>query len=239
MIQICFECIKKKQKVCMGKISLFILILLFLFSCNENSTGNDKNDCLKQGPDVLLPLTVGNYWNYQVEHSWTDSVKYIVSKKMQVEYEGEELEAYVYGKENGNINWLYMNKEDGLYLVGGYTEYDTLIHPILQFKYPVNKGETWQFPRMVYHLYENKFYFKDTLTYTCVDTDFIVHTNIDSFSTNVYLYSLKPAPDVQMKEDYYSYFSPYNGRVYWKLTHEGDPNRIIADMDLYDYCLKP
>jgi hypothetical protein len=213
--------------------------MLFLLSCNGSSTGNDKEECLKQGPDVLLPLTVGNYWNYSTQYMWADSMKLCVSHKMKVDYEGEELDAYVWGRENWNINWLYMNKDDGLYLVGGYTEYDTLIHPTLRFKYPVNKGETWQYPRMVYHLYENKFYIKDTLTYTCVDTDFTVHTSIDSFSTNVYLFKLKPAPDVLAKELHYYYFSPSHGYIYNKLSSDLDTTRVKGSVTLYDYCLKP
>jgi len=221
----------------MIKFSLLIL-LLFLFSCGENSTGNGKEDCLKQGPDVLLPLAVGNYWDYQVQHSWTDSVKYVVSKMLKVQNEGEELDVYVWGKEGGDINWLYMNKDDGLYLVGGYTEYDTLIHPVLQYKYPVNKDETWRVPRMVYNLYENRFYIKDTLTYTCIDTNYVINTDIGKFSTYVFLYKLKPADDVQEHELNYYYFSPSHGFIYNKVSTDLDTTWIKAKTILYDYCLK-
>ncbi len=222
----------------MIKISLLI-ISLFLFSCSDNSTGDEKDDCLKKGPDVLLPLAVGNYWNYQVQHSWTDSVKYVSSKMLKVQNDGEDLDVYVWGKEDSDINWLYMNKVDGLYLVGGYTEYDTLIHPVLQYKYPVNKDETWQVPRMVYNLYENRFYFKDTLTYTCVDTDFVVNTNIGDFNTYVYLYKLKPADDVLELERYYNYYSPTFGLLLNTLTADYDSTRVKARIILYDYCLQP
>lgn len=218
---------------------LFLQCLLLLFiSCSENSTGNEKNNCLKHGPDVLLPLTVGNYWKYKVKHSWTDSVEYAVSKMLKLKYEGEELDAYVWGKNNEDINWLYMNRDDGLYLVGGYTEYDTLIHPVLQYKYPVNKDETWIVPRMVYNLYENRFYFKDTLTYTCIDTDFIVTTDMGNFSTYVFLYKLKPADDVLENELYYNYYSPSYGFIFNRISTDLDTTWIKASMILYDYCLK-
>jgi hypothetical protein len=219
---------------------LFLQCLLLLsISCSGNSTGNDKDNCLKQGPDVLLPLTVGNYWNYQLQHSWTDSVEYVVSKMLKVQYEGEELNAHVWGKKDGDINWLYMNRDEGLYLVGGFTEYDTLIHPVLQYKYPVDKDETWLVPRMVYNIYENKFYFKDTLTYTCVDTNFMVTTDAGNFSTYVFLYKLKPAPDVLELERYYNYYSPTFGLILNNLTADYDSTRVKASMILYDYCLKP
>ncbi len=139
------------------KISILLIIISTLISCNRDpSKPGNSDDCLKYGKDVLLPSGIGNYWKYsmKVYTSFTDSVTYSIVDTLTVNHEDRDYKVFIakYDNEGSEPNWLYWNGPDGLYSMGGLTKTDTMIYPVLQFKYPVSQGETWEVPRMLYNL---------------------------------------------------------------------------------------
>jgi hypothetical protein len=220
------------------KISILLIIISTIISCNRGpSKPSDSNDCLKYAEDVLLPSAIGNYWKYsmKVYTSFTDSVTYSIVDTLTVNYEDKNYKVFIakYDNEGSDPNWLYWNGPDGLYSMGGLTRTDTVIYPVLQFKYPVSQGETWEVPRMVYNLYGKEFYIKDTITYTCIDTNFLYITPLDTFQTYVYMFKIRPAEDVQDKEIYKCYYTPSIGLIAKTIGYEEPHSKIF----LYEYCL--
>lgn len=228
-----------KGKRLPGTEKWLMVMSVVLLTCTNNPV-DSREKCLDQSSDdVLLPLTVGNYWNYKIKHYWEDSVTYSVSKKHVMEFEGEVFDAYEWNREDSDIRWLFTNKDDGLYLVGGYSDHDIMVHPVLEYKYPAEKDESWQVPRMVYNLYENRFYFKDTITVTCVDNNKMVSTPAGSFNTHVYMYKLRIAEDVLGYDYFLRYYAPSHGLVYSEVKSSPGGTNVRASMSLIDYCIKP
>jgi len=220
------------------KISILLIILSNLISCNRDTGGpGNSDDCLQYGEDALLPSEIGNYWKYsmKVYTSFTDSVTYSIVETLTVNHEDRNYKLFIakYDNEGSEPNWLYWNGPDGLYSMGGLTKTDTMIYPVLQFKYPVSQGETWEVPRMVYNFYGKEFYIKDTTTYTCVDTNYSYITPLDTFQTYVYMFKRRPAEDVQDKEIYNYYYTPSIGLIAKTIGYEEVHSKIF----LYEYCL--
>jgi hypothetical protein len=226
----------------MGAKKLISLILssslvLWVTTCKKDFSAT--NTSTKIESDVLIPLKVGNYWNYEATYySSTDSVRYAVKERLTVHYEGHHYEAFfaAYNNANPNPRWLYWNGADGLYSMGGLSETDTMIFPVLQFKYPVEKGETWEVSRMVYNLVEQRFYIKDTLTYTCIDNDSSIVTPSATFQTVAYMFKVSQGDDVLLKEKHFFYYAPRIGLIKHEIKNESG-TLIKAKMVLYSYYL--
>ncbi len=219
-------------------ISILLIILSTLINCNRDTGGpGNSDDCLQYGENALLPSEIGNYWKYsmKVYTSFTDSVTYSIVETLTVNHEDRDYKLFIakYDNEGSEPNWLYWNGPDGLYSMGGLTKTDTMIYPVLQFKYPVSQGEAWEVPRMVYNLYGKEFYIKDTTTYICVDTNFLYITPLDTFQTYVYMFKRRPAEDVLDKEIYNYYYTPSIGLIAETIGYEEVHSKIV----LYKYCL--
>ena len=163
-------------------ITLILIMWLFIFPSTvcKKSPVNDNN--VKE-PEFLVPLDVGNYWEYvtyeisggEIIDGLTDSFRVEITEKMIVNDEGESYDAAVqsifypvWNQEPDIIKWLYWNGENGLYLLGGISQTDMLIKKILYFNYPVEVGEEWMYPRPVFDMLNLEFFIYDTLTITCV-----------------------------------------------------------------------
>ncbi len=108
-----------------------------------------------------------------------------------------------------SFEWLYRNYDDGLYQMGGTMPTDSIYTKMLLYKYPVQKGETWISPHLVYDLLQEKYMIPDSITYTCIDTNALFETPLGGFSCVVYYHREKlPEEDVldrwQIIYEYYS-----------------------------------
>ena len=238
------------------KYNLAFIILFFTFACNKNplSIGDKPEPIRVEEVDGLVPLSVGNYWSdvqYTCRNSTCDSIAKNLTDSMTVrvfEKRDIEIDGYIYNaaftesysiKYNlvSDYKWLSFNGSDGLYLLGGISNPDSLFKKILQLKYPVSVGESWQVPHLVYDLYENRFLIDDTLTYTCLSTNETIETPAGIFECYVYNYRIRPADDVLDEWDYYLYYKPGIGKVA-VIIKSVRADYIIYKILLYDYLIK-
>ena len=209
--------------------------------CKDNSVRPEP--IMEDGSYGILPLKVGNTWEYQ---------QYVLKKDGSILKEGNRIRYKIIGTSydpshkilepvyNMSLEWLdttynpawqldpltpfLRNYNDGLYIMGGretamdgYTP-DTLYTKILNLKYPVYKSEKWRSPGL-----SNSFFFplnepyliKDTTTYICVTTDAKFETPVGIFSCIVYYhrYRLTTSDDEVGPYDIYEYYCENVGLV--------------------------
>ena len=246
----------------MKSFVFYSLIFAFLFfSCCKSPTGNNKGDeCKKFVEGILYPLAEGNYWarqlqSYyagQLEPEWTDTVRIIVEEMLPVKVGGG---AYLTGMirvvYRGDIpdltGILRWNGPQGFYTLGMVAPTDTFItEPVLEYKYPVEVGESWQVPVLVYNPYEGGIFFGDTLTYACAAEDEPFATPLDTFQTVVYHYYYHPVEDVLAYWHFFQYVAPGVGPVGTAgyssfdsdyLYEQRQLRDLIFTYTLIDYCL--
>ncbi len=121
----------------MKKVFALILLAIFVYSCGDN--GNNPTDS-----SVLMPLKIGNYWEYYSNYfytSSTDSAAYRLTVDSEIEYNGENQMQLRYFNIFTNATFLtpsyYKNEPNGLRITSRYLGMDY----IMVFKYPVSKGE--------------------------------------------------------------------------------------------------
>jgi hypothetical protein len=232
-----------------GVISSFLALLLFsvlsIPACNNSNPVNSE----ESPPGVLVPLKVGNYWTYELSYyingqpnGLTDTFTVRIVADTNLTYEGITHKATVreilHNKSNtvSEAKWFESNGDDGLYNLGGFSEEDTLLTKFLELKYPVNVGESWEVPRLVYHLGLRKFMFTDTLTYTCVAKDSLFETFNKSFNCYVFHYKKEiPEDDVSGLEDFYLFYAPGIGLVGLERKFE---NYLLDKLTLYEYNVR-
>lgn len=90
---------------------------------------------------------------------------------------------------------------------------DSIYTKILLHKYPVQKGDTWRYPNLIYDLRTRQYEILDTITYTCVDTSVDFETPLGKFTCVVYFHREQVEEDVLVKHDVYEYYSVKVGAV--------------------------
>lgn len=216
-------------------------------SCNKDNPTSSP-----PAKTVLVPLTVGNNWSYQVTgfvngeliEGFTDTVVVRIVDKLTVNTNGSSYEVGIEDLFRPRTNsatdfkWLDWNGNDGFYRVGGVSSTDTLIQKFLNLKFPVNKGENWRVPLLVYNFGTNKFSLDDTLTYTCISIDSTFETLAGTFQSYVYNYSIsKIEDDVVINDDIYEYYSPGIGLV-GRETKDLEFGIIRFRQILYDHLIR-
>jgi len=136
-----------------------------------------------------------------------------------VTIDGVLYDAFLYATKNptngavSEYQWLVANDEEGHWTLGGVSPTDTLLGRTLRCKYPIEKGETYEMPRLAYNLIDQRWCYADTLTVTCVEDSAWFHTETDSFQCVVYNYRMVFAEDVTGLLDRYEYYVPDIGKV--------------------------
>ncbi len=215
--------------------STLITIAFQLMSCDPSLLPPPS---IEDGSFGLLPLKVGNSWEYRWEKYKRDSTK-IDERKFKIDVSERSFDPKnkfinpVYGCRNAffdNNEWkltsgtvyFYRNFEDGLYIMGGKEPMasvnapDTLYTKVLYLKYPVEKGEKWKSPGLLipfsFPIYE-QYLLNDTTTYTCLGTNVKIETSIGLFSCIIYHHIYKPQNDVDLILEIYEYYSPEAGLI--------------------------
>jgi hypothetical protein len=206
--------------------SFLLLVALSHVGCQQSSEPRQLSEETSNG---ILPLKVGYYWQYETyalnEDSSTgleiDRTNYRISR---VSFDPSQknsdalfhrVSVNPYSNADDTFEWLYRNYDDGLYEMGGTMPTDSIYTKLLLYKYPVQKGETWISPHLVYDLAEGKYMVPDSVTYTCVETSAVFETPLGSFSCIVYHHREKlPEEDVLNRwQGIYEYYSTRVGLV--------------------------
>lgn len=122
--------------------------------------------------DVIVPLSVGNYWIFD------DVVKLGISDSETVSYAGQNYIVYHWNWYNsdgtpGDSYYLVRNDTDGFWLMGS-TGWDPMLQPSLTLRYPAAVGETWDY-------WDN-----GTHTFQCVSTNQTITAPAGTFTCYVY-----------------------------------------------------
>lgn len=235
----------RNNKDVFSSIAALILLPLFIATAcnNSNPTSSEMQE------EVLMPLATGNTWLYQTQFfiggapldGLTDSTGSRIIGQTQVSFEGQTFEVGIrefFDPESGQAReakWLNWNGADGLYSLGGISIRDTFVRKVLLLRFPVEAGESWQFPSLAYDLVERKFVFDDTLTFTCVSTDTPFVTLADTFQhCYVYHHKRSQGDDILFLEDVFDYYAPDYGFVGQEVKTEGriQPKSVSR---LYDF----
>jgi len=239
-------------------ITSFIIIIIIILIFSQGSCSNpvepvNNNDTVKaEVSNGILPLKVGYYWKYKNYNLREDSS--IAGEGIDDEYKITKYSKITLGDTNyvvfhsiygyldstGYIfdsdEWYLKNFHDGLYLMGGNYEADSIYAKLIWYKYPVKKGESWQSPHLVYNLIQNKYLIEDTVSYTCIDTSAIFNTPLGNFKCVVYYHRwVDNEGDAMSIWDIYDYYS-YNMGLVGELTYEPDPT-TQKDIPLYKKVL--
>lgn len=216
------------------------MLLIIFPGCGNNPVEFNKTK------NVIMPLTVGNYWTYLVvlNYGTPDTLIMEITRQIPIIYAGETFMTsariiYLKSGPRPNYEWLSWNGVDGLYTFGGIAaDTDTFVIKNLELKFPASVGDSWRVPHLKYSLSDDRFFIKDTLTYSLVAKDEEFRTPAGIFKCYVYKFSEKPADDVVGVWDYFLYFSPGLGLVGEIIRDPFENDAIKGKLLLYDYFVR-
>ncbi len=167
--------------------------------------------------DVLVPLDVGNWWEYEVRI--TGGPLYFretVFETVEVPVRGTTVTAGAVATDNGTeppYKWLRANGPSGLHILGGVAPSDTFYTDAVRYRYPAKVGDKWKSPQLAFSRSKQEFYVSSTLEVTLVDDDKVVVTPAGTFVCHVYKFSQRPANDVLAVWDYFMFYAPGIGLI--------------------------
>ncbi len=241
----------KKRAYKKRVIVVSLLIFISVWNCGCDS---DKTVDPPPPPDDLVALSIGNFWEFKIlerfhtSDQWQtaiyDSVAFRIVDIIPTIVDGDTImaavEEWYHPRTNRPLkaSWLKQNFEDGLYFLGGVSDEDTLMNKTLFLKYPASKGDTWGVPWISYDLWDNKFLYPDTLTFTCISSDTLLKTPVGNFDCVVYYFEKSQGEDILFDDLIYDYYSPGVGLVGRHYKREGSrnfPEYIEKEWLLYNY----
>jgi len=210
---------KKIVKGYMRKF-IFVSIILVVMGLSCDLFNNEQD--IVQGE--LIPLAVGNYWDY---HRWylspniADTIREEILSEYFFEIDGVETQVYGYQRYNASITdpeidyqWFRMNDEEGSHLVGGFSDADTLIQKNIVYKYPQAVGQLWDYLGISYNFERRDFSIKDTISIEVISLNDTFATEFGSYKgCYVYRYSEIGKGDGVYHWHHYVYIKPGIGIV--------------------------
>jgi len=187
--------------------------------------------------DVLVPLEVGNWWEYQISglngsHLYREKV----FETLVVPTPGGSTIASAIAVDNGQEpphKWLRANGPLGYYILGGVAPSDTLFSASVVYAYPAKVGDRWKAKQLSFSRTTLKFYQSNILDITLVDNERVVVTPAGTFVCYVYRYVLDAGDDVVLDFVYYTYYSPTVGLI--KQEERRENESILNEMVLVRY----
>lgn len=217
-------------------ISLVILVFLFGNSCGLLNGEDNKKES-----GELMPLAVGNWWEYEATYLdvLKDTIRYEVTAEIEVPVGDATYTAYAanflpFPPDLEPYFWLRRNGEQGIYSMGGISKADTLFMNEVEYKFPSEVGETIQSPQVSFSYDRFEFYLSDTLSITLVDDGREIDTPAGKFNCFVYKFTVSNGDDVP-RWDYYLYYRTGVGLVAQIATSEDEPENIKQEMYLMNY----
>ncbi|MEX0609441.1 MAG: hypothetical protein WD016_13520 [Balneolaceae bacterium] len=224
---------------------VFCLIgMVFIFGSSCGLLGGEKE---KNTPDDLMPLAVGNYWEYDFTYLEVikDTLRYEITAGVEVPVGDTSYTAYAanflpFPSGAPEYYWLYRNGEAGVYQMGGMAETDTLFMNNIRRMYPAEEGQTWDIPQLSFSRDSLEFYVSDTLSITLIDDGREIVTSAGTFECYVYKFKIDFYEEgvVFTTWDYFMYYSSGVGLVAQISTSEDKPESIKEEMYLMDFSLK-
>lgn len=194
------------------KIMTLVILGFSIMSCNYSTIPQNNSS-----NDVLVPLKVGNYWEYSNSSGKDFSVNYEIILKFITENDDSIYGKLAYGPlvEVGGYSLIY-NSDSGYYNGGEVRTilHDTLLTKILLAKYPVNVGDEW----------ETNTISSDSLDkYKCISKSKFVVTPAGTFNCIVY----KKYNTEFDEYEYRYYYTPGVGLILTELYEEKSTGLVL------------
>ena len=193
-------------------ITLIFLIAATVFtSCEEE----DESPTKPRIPNVICPLSVGNYWTY-IDSVFLEGITTVSESRIDVTgdtvitYEDEDYHVYYWTWYlPAPCHWLVQNGEEGLWTLGTASDSDTLYYRTLFAKYPVSSGEVWEKSFYTCWIY-GEIVLVGSINAECISVDYTYETPLGTFKCicchEQYYFN-------QTLMDFYYYFVPRIGLV--------------------------
>ncbi len=203
----------------------------FTYSGNDcwgSHNGSGSVTKYNPGADVICPLYVGISWTYidsiygsTGTFTLRDSSRLGIIGKGNYSYQGQNIELFYWNWINLKTNkpstysWLMRNDNDGQNCYGGYfRNQPSTLKKSLGQKFPVNAGDTWDYPRWTFNTKDSVFQIVDTSKFSCLATNQIYRTPAGDFSCYVYTYQQKTTVNnLTTTYDTYLYYAKNKGYV--------------------------
>ena len=202
-------------------VALFMVIIVMLalsLACEDKGSDPNPNP---SSPDVIIPLAVGNYWEFQKIYydslgnpTGYDTLRATICNSADLN--GRTV--YFWSWTEGSWSWLYANLSDGLHVFGN-AEYDSLIPydslgtNYVSNKYPGVVGDSTFYPEYGFWIITSTSRIKETHagTFDCYEYTTYEYCGSDEFKT---------------------YYSPNRGYIGFE---EIDDSVLVQEMKLIDY----
>ena len=194
----------------------FVFVSFFLLLFSACTKTNNTTDNQPESTEQIVPLAVGNNWQYTIEqvlfncvngvlycehYDVIDTTTAVVSSIINIDYENENFDAFVIDDASFSSHpFVYRNTDQGFIEYGKLSSNGEVDFAIkLKIKFPIQAGETW---KDVDEYYGNE--------YLCVSTDEIMTTNVGSF--HCYVFEL--VDDTALEGNYtHYYYAPEVGLI--------------------------
>jgi hypothetical protein len=141
------------------KLAIIIIIAIFVSSCNNESNITEiENPNVIVNGEGIMPLSVGNIWNYK-EYEYQDEsllaerdIKLEVMDKIHVDYNNQNIEVFklketrIFNGNNPSELYFLLNEEnDTIYWYGHslYNDDEYYFNKTIYVKYLIEVGENW------------------------------------------------------------------------------------------------
>jgi hypothetical protein len=207
-----------------GRLMFLFIITILVSSCEKK--GNDTITGVINTSSTIVPLVVGNQWEY-IDSTFSttgpphvDSSKLGITGKISISYQGQSVEVFYWNWYDNKTNhpqdykWLGKSESDGYYVYGGASSKGVyVLTRALSQKYPLSVGDTWMRPNVTARA-DSTFYIADTSLYRCVSVNQELKTAAGTFSACVYTYQrTRTVGSVVTVIDTYLYYVPSIGYV--------------------------
>lgn len=226
-----------------------LLLLFALGGCdNHSNVPPSEPKCTTDAqPGVLMPLAVGNYWDYDVFQSsgrLSDSLRFEVLSMIRLNDGILPPVGYVTnwhkkGRPLANRSWVYANTRFGLRIVGA-VDTDTVFAEFTTYPYPASSRTTFYSYSYSRDPTTTALVRSDSTLYTLVATDSVAITPAGHFATYVYKFFIPPpVEDVLWGDFVYQQYSPGIGLVALNMVGESSdfPGAPQLRHVLTDFCL--
>jgi hypothetical protein len=181
---------------------VLILVVALLGSCKKKNDGEPA----PTGHSAIMPLTVGNYWEF-IDSTFSnnkvvsvDTTRISIINSKNITYQGKSYHVYFWNWDVvgiANMSFFASNESDGLYFFGGTNgKEDFIMTKSLNYKFPVQVGETWDCIDVGYSPSDSTFEILDTLQIECVSINTAFKTHAGEFSC--YAYHVIPSSSKSM-----------------------------------------
>jgi hypothetical protein len=117
---------------------LFLLAIFILVGCEDKST-----EPIEEKTNTLLPLAVGNTWNYKLYNQYSDSTGQVIwNINRSINVDGKDY-FLISSTGFGNYYFAARVESNGLFL-SIYDSINGFVSPFF-YKYPANDNETYQY----------------------------------------------------------------------------------------------